>query len=58
MKINALDVKNVNNLSVVDLAKGGSGRLTVYTENAISELAKRLTSSSKSQTKELGEKLK
>jgi len=38
LKTNAFDVVNVNNLSIVDLAKGGIGRLTVYTEQAIKEL--------------------
>jgi len=36
------ETKNVNSLSVTDLAKGGQGRLTIYTENAISELNKKL----------------
>jgi len=58
LKTNVFEVKNVKNLSVVDLAKGGPGRLTLYTENAIRELADKFTSSSKSQTKELEEKLK
>lgn len=38
LKANAFDVKNVKNLSVVDLADGGVGRLTLYTENAIKNL--------------------
>ena len=38
LKANAFDVANVKNLSVNDLAKGGVGRLTVYTENAIKDL--------------------
>ena len=41
LKTNAFEIKNVKNLSVVDLAKGGVGRLTVYTENAIKELGER-----------------
>jgi large subunit ribosomal protein L4e len=53
---NAFEVKDAKNVSVMDLAKGGAGRLTVYTEQAISDLAKRVTSSSKSQTKDLGER--
>ena len=56
LKTNAFDVKTVKNLGIKDLAQGGLGRLTVYTEQAIRELASKSTSSSKSQTKELGEK--
>jgi large subunit ribosomal protein L4e len=41
LKTNAFDVKNVGRLSVVDLAKGGSGRLTLYTENAIKNLGEK-----------------
>ena len=33
-----LDHSTVKNLSVVDLAKGGQGRLAIYTEEAINEL--------------------
>ncbi len=40
-KTSKFDVINVNNLSVLDLAKGGLGRLTVYTEEAINELGRR-----------------
>ena len=58
LKTNIIDVKNTKNLNVSDLASGGIGRLTMYTENAIKELASKFTSSSKSQTKELGEKIK
>jgi len=58
VKANNFDVKNTHNLSVGDLANGGLGRLTVYTENAIRELGEKLTNSPKrSQIKELGEKL-
>ncbi len=42
LKTNAFDVRSVSRLSVVDLAKGGSGRLTVYTENAINDLKEKL----------------
>ena len=42
LKTNAFDVKDVKSLSVVDLAKGGAGRLTMYTENAIKELGEKL----------------
>jgi large subunit ribosomal protein L4e len=38
LKTNAFDVKNVKNLSIMDLANGGLGRLTMYTENAIKQL--------------------
>jgi len=55
---NVIDVKNVKGLNVTDLANGGVGRLTMYTEEAISELAKRFTSSPKGQTKEIGERIK
>ncbi len=41
LKTGSFDVVSVKKLSVVDLAKGGSGRLTVYTENAIRELGER-----------------
>lgn len=58
LKTKIIDVKNVRGLNVTDLANGGVGRLTMYTEEAISELAKRFTSSPKSQTKEIGEKIK
>ena len=59
LKTNAFDVVDVKSLGVTDLAKGGVGRLTVYTEEAIRELADKFTSSSKrGQTKQLGEKLK
>src|SRR3989338_5380165 len=37
-KIKNFDVKNTQNLSISDLAEGGLGRLTIYTENAIREL--------------------
>lgn len=42
LKTTAFDVVNVKNLGVTDLAKGGSVRLTVYTENAIKELEEKL----------------
>ena len=58
LKVTAFEVKTSKNLSVIDLAKGGPGRLTLYTEQAIRELEDKLTSSSKSQTKEVEEKLK
>ena len=42
-EINAgsFDVKNVHNLSIKDLAEGGLGRLTIYTENAIKEIGEK-----------------
>ena len=40
-KTKAFDIVNVNNLSVKDVAKGGLGRLTVYTEKAIKEIGER-----------------
>ena len=42
LKTNAFEVTNVKNLSVIDLAKGGTGRLTLYTEQAIKELGEKL----------------
>ncbi|MFA4953594.1 MAG: 50S ribosomal protein L4 [Candidatus Pacearchaeota archaeon] len=41
LKTGAFDVVNANKLSIVDLAKGGVGRLVVYTENAIKKLGER-----------------
>ena len=38
LKINAFDVVQVKTLGVVDLAKGGLGRLVIYTEKAIEDL--------------------
>lgn len=37
-KINAIEIKKVKELSVTDLAKGGLGRLTLYTEKALEDL--------------------
>ena len=42
LKTNAFEIKNVNNLGVTDLAKGGVGRLTLYTEQAIKYLGEKL----------------
>ncbi|MEJ2267902.1 MAG: uL4 family ribosomal protein [Nanoarchaeota archaeon] len=42
LKTNAIEIKNVGNLSVTDLAKGGLGRLTIYTEEAIKNLGEKL----------------
>ena len=37
-----LDFKTTDNLSVADLAKGGPGRITIYTEKAIKDLGEKL----------------
>lgn len=58
IKTNAFEVAKIENLGVTDLARGGVGRLTIYTEEAIRELENKFTSSPKGQTKQLGEKLK
>ncbi len=42
MKANIIDVTNTKKLGVVDLAKGGLGRLTIYTENAVKELGEKI----------------
>jgi len=42
LKTNSFDVKNVKTLGVKDLAKGGVGRLTIYTENSIKDLGEKL----------------
>lgn len=42
LKVTGIDVKKADNVSVVDLAKGGVGRLTLYTEKSIEELNERL----------------
>jgi large subunit ribosomal protein L4e len=41
LKTKSFEVKNSGNLGVSDLARGGPGRLTIYTEQAIKELAER-----------------
>ncbi len=41
LKTNAFEVASTENLSVLDIAKGGLGRLTLYTEQAIKDLEKR-----------------
>jgi large subunit ribosomal protein L4e len=48
LKTKSFEVKQVKELGVLDLSKGGLGRLTVYTENAIKDLNQRLN---KSETK-------
>lgn len=42
IKTNSIDVKNAKELNVTDLANGGVGRLTIYTEEAIKSLQERL----------------
>jgi large subunit ribosomal protein L4e len=42
LKISGIEVKNAPNLSIIDLAKGGAGRLTLYTEKAIKDLEERI----------------
>ncbi|MEK6757938.1 MAG: 50S ribosomal protein L4 [Nanoarchaeota archaeon] len=41
LKTNQFDVATTHNLGIVDLANGGLGRLTVYTEKAIKELGEK-----------------
>ncbi|MFH1325714.1 MAG: 50S ribosomal protein L4 [archaeon] len=42
MKTGFFDVVNAKNVSITDLAKGGLGRLTVYTENSIKNLKEKI----------------
>jgi len=42
LRTNAFDVVDAKSLGVTDLAKGGVGRLTIYTEGAINELGEKL----------------
>lgn len=42
LKTNAFEIANTRNLSVIDLARGGLGRLTLYTEQAIKDLGEKL----------------
>ena len=59
LKTKSLDNTTTKNLSIIDLAKGKQGRLTIYTEKAIKELENKFNNSPKlGQIKELGEKLK
>src|SRR3989344_4897743 len=51
LKISGIDVKNAKDVSVLDLAKGGAGRLTLYTEKAIKDLEEKFN-------KEIKEKIK
>jgi len=45
VKTKMFEVKSVNELGVTDLARGGLGRLTVYTEKAVKDLDSRLNKS-------------
>ena len=59
MKAKVFDAANADNVGVLDLAKGGLGRLTVYTEEAIRDLSEKFTNSPKrGRIKEIGKKLK
>src|SRR3989344_8345493 len=59
VKSKVFDVANADNVGVLDLAKGGLGRITVYTEEAIRELSEKFTNSPKhGQIKKIGEKEK
>ena len=42
LKTGAIEVVRVDNLGINDLAKGGIGRLTIYTENAIKKIGEKL----------------
>jgi len=42
MKTNTFDTKKIKSLSVTDLARGGAGRITLYTEEAVRELGEKL----------------
>lgn len=42
LSVKGLDSKRANELNITDLAKGGLGRLTVYTEKAIKDLETRM----------------
>ncbi len=42
LKTKTIDVKSVKELRVTDLAKGGLGRLTIYTDEAIKNLGEKL----------------
>jgi large subunit ribosomal protein L4e len=51
IKVKGIEVANANNVGVNDLARGGLGRLVIYTENAIKELEKRIEGKSKGDKK-------
>ena len=42
IKTSAVEVISADRVGIFDLAKGGQGRLTIYTENAISDLNKKM----------------
>lgn len=42
IKATGFEMKNAKELNVIDLAKGGLGRVVVYTENAIKDLEERM----------------
>jgi len=42
LKTNVIDVQNAKSLNVTDLANGGAGRITIYTEEAVRELGERI----------------
>jgi large subunit ribosomal protein L4e len=46
-KINAIDVKKVKELSIMDLAQGGLGRITMYTEQSLNEIDKKFSEGNK-----------
>lgn len=41
LRTGLIEVKNTKNLNITDLARGGLGRLTVYTEDAIKEIGEK-----------------
>lgn len=47
LKTGLFEVKNAKNLSINDLARGGLGRLTIYTENAVRELQEKFEKKTK-----------
>ena len=42
LKSNSLEILKADKIGVTDLARGGAGRLTLYTESAIKELGEKL----------------
>jgi len=44
IKTSAFEVQSVNELNVTDLAKGGPGRLTIYTDSALKDLEEKFSS--------------
>ena len=43
MKASIFSVKNAGNLGIVDLADGGPGRITIYTEQAIKDIEEKIS---------------